>query len=101
MPIYDGECQECKAEQELFIPSAEVDLLHPCESCGKVGVKRVWKNMPGTTRASFIDSSKTARASEFKDLRQAAKLEVDKANMKPKDRAEISKEIKRLQKIKK
>jgi len=57
--------------------------------------------MPGTTRASFIDSSKTARAKEFKDLKQAAKLEVDKANMKPKDRTEINKEIKRLQQVKK
>ena len=100
MPVYDGACMGCGAESSLFIDSSEVDNTFICEECGEEKVRRVWRRMPGLTKASYIDSNKTARARDMQDMKDAAKLEVQKAGMRREDRAEISKEIKEKTKIK-
>lgn len=100
-PIYDMACQVCMFEGDAFINSSEVENPIECPDCGQISYKRVWRKMPGTTRASYIDSNKTARAKDLEGLKRAAHLEVQKAGTKPSERGEISKEIKELTKIKK
>lgn len=98
MPRYDSLCEACGVEDTIIIPSSEVENYHKCEACGELKVKRVWRTMPGTTRASYIDSNKTARGKEMATHKQIAQLEVKKANAKPSERADISKEIRNLKK---
>jgi predicted nucleic acid-binding Zn ribbon protein len=98
---YDGECGACGKLDTIYISSSQVNDLHECGECGKVEVKRVWRRMPGVTRASYIDSNKTSRGKVMREMKEAAHLEVKKAGARPEDKADIAKEIHELTKIKK
>lgn len=99
MPVYDGKCKECEEEADLVCSWKEVDNTHECPACGKNEFVRVYKTMPGLTKASYIDSSKTARAREVSIHKKAANLEVAKASAKHEDRKDIQKEINNLKKL--
>jgi hypothetical protein len=55
--------------------------------------------MPGLTKASFIDSSKTTRAKDMHDLKRVAQLEVERANLPAEERKEVNKEIRERKKL--
>lgn len=93
---FDFKCKECGALDVILVENPEE--MQPCNDCGEVGMERVWITMPGITRASYIDSQKTARASEMKSLKRAAKLEVEAAGARPEDARAIKREIKELRK---
>jgi putative FmdB family regulatory protein len=101
MPSYDYRCPDCEITEILVVKYEERDFNQPCSMCGKNSLVRFYGKMPGVTRASYIDSNKTARAREFINLKKAAQLEVDKANLPPEKRGEINSEIKKLTQVKK
>jgi len=74
--------------------------LQPCEEC-QADSSRIYLSMPGVTRASYIDSTKTARARDMQDLKTAAKFEVERANLPHSERGEINSAIKKLKGVKK
>jgi hypothetical protein len=98
-PVYDFQCQTCEYEDELNISSKEVNTLQHCISCDNISFKRVWKKMPGVTRASYIDSKDTKRGRDMDVHRKIAQLEIKEGNTPHKDRAEIRKEINKLKKV--
>lgn len=99
MPVYDFKCEECGEITEAVVPYEDREQPVSCSNCLGNAYK-TWIKMPGTTRASYIDSVKTARADEVRDLKRAANLEVEKSNMRPEERGGINKEIKRLKETK-
>jgi len=101
MPLHDFECKECGHEEELFIDHSEIENLHICNNCGKIALKRVFRKMPGLTKASYIDSKKTARAASVDKLRTAVKLEAEMQDLPVNKRGEIKSEINKLRKVQK
>lgn len=97
--MYEYRCKDCEIIVEEFRKYDDRDLPASCLMC-KGEATRTWATMPGITRASYIDSRKTARAAEFGDLKMAAKLESEAANLPPEKRGEIKKEIKKLKSLK-
>ena len=100
MPTYDYLCSDCGITEVVIVRYEDRDEKQLCSYCGRDTMARYYGKMPGITRASYIDSNKTARAKELVDLKRAAKLEVDKAGMRAGDRAEVNKEIRKLKEIK-
>lgn len=98
MPVYEYLCQDCQQVIDKLKSYEDRDVPEKC-SCGGIAT-RAYLSMPSVTRASYIDSKKTARAKELQDLKQAAKLEVERADMRPEERKEINKAINRLRKAK-
>lgn len=101
MPNYDYICNNCGLAEVQFVAYEDRDKPRYCSICNKLSMVKVWMNMPGTTRASYIDSSKTSRAKEFADIKAASKLEVEKASLPAGERAEVNKEIAARRSLKK
>ena len=99
MPTYDYRCDNCEIVIEEFRKYEDRDTPAECMMC-KGPMNKTWVTMPGITRASYIDSGKTSRAKDLHDLKEVAKLEVQKANLPPDKRGEINKEIKERSKLK-
>lgn len=102
MPSYDFKCGDC-GHQDIFILSYEDrDKERRCNKCGDFMI-RFYAKMPGVTKASYIDSNKTARAKEMADMKQAAKLESEAGNLdkSSQEYRETKKAIRELKSIKK
>lgn len=98
-PVYEYDCGKCQTEVVLIVNKDDRDN-QACPDCSN-SLTRVYRTMPGVTRASYIDSSKTARGKEFSDLKQAAKLEQEAFNLPPTsaERLGLLKESKERKKI--
>lgn len=99
MPNYDYRCPECETVKTEYRKYEDRDRPIPCVMCKDSEMVRTWLKMPGTTKASFIDSRKTKRAADMHDLKEAAKLEVEAANLPHDKRTEIKKEIRERKKV--
>lgn len=99
MPNYNYECKSCEIVWEEFSSYEDREGPKHCSMCNELTGKKVWVRMPGITRASYIDSNKTARARELEPLKQAAKLEAESFNVPIEQRGEIKKEIKKLKSL--
>jgi len=98
-PTYDFECQACGFEDEESLSSTEVSKIIRCPECSETRYMRIWKKMPGLTKASFISSKTTKRARDMDIHRKIANLEILEGNTPHKNRPEIVKEINILKKI--
>ncbi len=103
MPTYDYSCKECGAEATYFKSYEERDKGPACLLCPESkSMVRVYKKMPGITRASYIDSANTGRARSVYELKEIAKLEIKNAEaVMPDEKAGLQKEIKQRRKVKK
>ena len=91
MPNYDYSCISCGEEFIKVMPYEERDSEKiKCSFCGSTGVKRIYSNFPGLTKASYLDGTK-----RFSGLKTEAKLRAAREQTRPgsKEHTEISKEI--------
>jgi len=97
MPFYPFKCDSCDTEFDLMmsISSYESGSQWSCESCSEPITKdnRVMV-ASNVTRASYVDG--TVRAG-FADSKEILKLRQSSYNMKPEDRTEIKKTIKKIE----
>lgn len=101
LKAFDFQCQECGFHDVEYVDDPKETL--PCPECEAKAYFRVWVKMPGVTRASYIDSNKTARAAEFAGEKRAAQLDVQAASLdhKSDEYKGLKKEAKELRKINK
>lgn len=91
----DLKCDACEYEWDDLVKRDEKDEVQLCPRCNlKHGHRIISK--PNVTRKSYVDGTKRKGLTE---LKQAAKLEQDKANLPHDKRGEIQKEINRLKKL--
>lgn len=100
MPTYDYACPGCGIEEDRRVPLSQKDI-QTCDKCGET-LKQVWKRFPGVTRASYIDSNKTARARSMEDVKAASKARASAYNHPPgsDEREGLLKEAKTREKVK-
>jgi hypothetical protein len=95
---YLWECTKCEEYQRVDRPIKDREIPpERCPNCKKPNFERRYE-MPGTTKASFLDGTKRKG---FQDLKEIARLEVKKgaANSEA-ERKEASKAIADLKRIK-
>ena len=92
--IFDWLCDTCQERCEWVVDTAEAgwEDPKPCQLCGE-GMSYRAPSGPPVQKASFVDGTKRPG---FEDLKIAAKLEVEKANLQPSKRYTIQKEIDKL-----
>ena len=89
-------CPECNLKSWDTLPKLEATYENrwDCPSCKtKASVKRI-PSAPMVAKASFPDGYKRKG---FQDLKEAARLEVEKINLSMAERAQVKSEIDRLE----
>jgi putative FmdB family regulatory protein len=97
---YDFRCQECGFSfwTTMESGSASWEASWECPECQKPTVKRV-PSAPNLMQRALPDGVK--RGGGYQELKEAAKLEKESMDLPWQQRAEIRKEIKKLQEVKK
>lgn len=103
MPTYEWKCEECETSVLIFRSIANYET--PPDKEEATCSHSLQRNIIGASifRASYVDgqrmSSSSAEGRAYQDLAMAAKLKIDKADMRynTDDYKEISKSIRRLE----
>lgn len=99
MPTYVYNCSICDLDTEHILSISQLDTFTaPCEVCGELTKRMI--RAPMIMKASVPDGTKREG---FLELKEAARLEVDRANLDPRTQAhkDIGKEIQNLKTLKK
>lgn len=70
MPTYDFRCSTCDREEVIYCSYQDRDAVRGCPACGDEAMKRTWKQMPGLTRASYVDGHRREAVSAYRATRQ-------------------------------
>lgn len=89
-------CPECNTRSWDTVPKTEAsyETRWDCPDCGTVASLKRIPSAPRVAKASFPDGYKRAG---FQDLKEAAKLEIEKSSYRPEERGKIVSEINRLE----
>lgn len=87
-PTYSYHCETCDDNFEENVPIAMRETVK-CGECGELATKLM--TAPMVLRASYVDGN-----NRFAALKEAAKLEKEKAGSSQKNRKEIVNEIRKL-----
>lgn len=90
MPTYDYDCEACGDTYDLLVPYAEREE-QVCPVCAGPVTRQFPSRM--VLKASFPDGHKRKG---WDKVREASKLNIEKAGTRVSDRKEISREIKKL-----
>lgn len=98
--LIDVKCQECEERYECLVDREEVEP-YQCEKCGEKAA--TWIPTVVAIRdeksASFLDGQRKEADPDYQAQLLASKLEVEKLDASPEDRARIDKEIHSLKKL--
>ena len=95
MPLYDYLCRECDVLTSEMRSMAERDNPPVCEVCGSLEHMQRHIQAPGLMMTAMPDGMRRGD-STFMKAKEAVRLEGQMMEMRPADRGNIRKEIKKL-----
>jgi hypothetical protein len=94
----DIRCETCGLVSDMLIDRSEKDDSWQCPDCPEgTSMKRVFLTAPAVMNAALPDG---VRRKGFRELAEAARLEVESYNLAPEKRGHINREITKLKEVK-